>query len=42
MHSKGMNALHWRGLLMVVKIKKITTRRQGTIRCNILAKKSFK
>ncbi len=22
MHSKGMNALHWRGLLMVMTIKK--------------------
>lgn len=42
MHSKGMNVLHCRGLLMVVMIKKITTRRQGTIHCNILAKKSFK
>jgi hypothetical protein len=41
-HGKCMKVLHCRGLPMVMMIEKKTTRRQGTIRCNIMAKKSFR
>jgi hypothetical protein len=40
-HSKCMKVLHCKGLPMVVMIKKTTTKRQGTIGCNIMVKRSF-
>ncbi len=40
-HSKCMKVLHCRGLPMVVMIEKTTMKRQGTICCNIMVRRSF-